>query len=71
MMDFVDDNLYANDEDTKDYFYFFKLVPHIFLDNVHLEQYTSYSYSLNHNSKVLFPVNKFRLLNWLAIPPSL
>lgn len=52
MMDFVDDSLYANDEDTKDYFYFFKLVPHIFLDNIHLEQYTSYSYSLNHNSKV-------------------
>ena len=52
MMDFVDDALYANDSEVKDYLYFYKLVPHIFVDKIHLEEYESYSYSLNHNSKV-------------------
>jgi len=52
MMDYVDDTLYAEDQMSKDYFYFLKLVPHIFVDEIHLEQYSSYSYSLNHNSKV-------------------
>jgi hypothetical protein len=32
MMELVDDELYANDKDVRDYFYFFKLVPHIFVD---------------------------------------
>ena len=57
MMELVDDNLYAQDVDSsKDYFYFLKLVPHIFVDEVHLEEYRSYSYSLNHNSKVKLDV---------------
>lgn len=29
-----------------------KLVPHVFIDMIHSELYKSYSYSLNHNSKV-------------------
>jgi hypothetical protein len=57
MMEFIDDSLYADDADSKDYFYFYKLVPHVFIDEVHLEQYSSYSYSLNHNSKVRNPFN--------------
>jgi len=32
MMELVDDELYAYDNDVKDYFYFFKLVPHVFVD---------------------------------------
>lgn len=52
MMDLVDDSLYQQDESMKDYFYFMKLVPHIFVDEIRAEQYASYSYSLNHNSKV-------------------
>ena len=51
-MDFVEDTLYQNDTELKDYFYFMKLVPHIFVDKIHAEEYSSYSYSLNHNSKV-------------------
>lgn len=51
MMELVDDELYAYDNDVKDYFYFFKLVPHVFVDQIHQEYFTSYSYSLNHNSK--------------------
>lgn len=58
MMEFVDDALYTDDSKNKDYFYFFKLVPHIFVDEINLEQYQSFSYSLNHNSKV----NKFKLI---------
>jgi hypothetical protein len=30
-----------------------KLVPHIFVDQINAEEYSSYSYSLNHNSKVI------------------
>jgi hypothetical protein len=52
MMDLVDDSLYNQDTQTKDYFYFLKLVPHIFVDEISNEDYSSYSYSLNHNSKV-------------------
>eukprot|EP00347_Sterkiella_histriomuscorum_P011402 403372594 len=51
MMDFVEDSLYENDKGSRDYFYFFKLVPHVFIDEINLEQYQSFSYSLNHNSK--------------------
>lgn len=32
MMEFVDDNLYKDDKSSKDYFYFLKLVPHIFVE---------------------------------------
>jgi len=53
MMEFVDDNLYKLDSSSKDYFYFLKLVPHVFVDEIHSENYNSYSYSLNHNAKVL------------------
>jgi hypothetical protein len=52
MMDFVDDELYKSDDSSKDYFYFLKLVPHVFVDEIYMETYSSYSYSLNHNSKV-------------------
>jgi hypothetical protein len=52
MMELVDDKLYDdNGEGTKDFFYFVKLVRHIFVDEIHSEVYRSYSYSLNHNSK--------------------
>ena len=55
MMELVDDSIYSNEDygNSKDYFYFLKLVPHVFVDEVHQEEYTSYSYSLNHNSKVI------------------
>jgi hypothetical protein len=40
MMDFVDDELYINSNngqqtESKDYFYFLKLVPHVFIDEIH------------------------------------
>ena len=69
-MDYVDDELYASDSASKDYFYFLKLVPHIFIDEIHDESYHSYSYSLNHNSKVRSRITykDLGLLNWeLAI----
>lgn len=55
MMELVDDTIYSKEPygEVKDYFYFLKLVPHVFVDEIHQEEYTSYSYSLNHNSKVL------------------
>ena len=62
MMELVDDNLYKLDEAPKDYFYFMKLVPHIFVDEIKADQYVSYSYSLNHNSKVL-PFSSYIYLN--------
>ena len=52
MMDIVDDALYNSDGVAKDYYYFMKLVPHVFIDMINSELYKSYSYSLNHNSKV-------------------
>lgn len=54
MMLVVDDSLYYLDDISKDYFYFLKLVPHIFIDEIQSEEYQSYSYSLNHNSKVSY-----------------
>lgn len=51
MVKMVDDDIYANDEQRKDYFYFLKLVPHIFVDEINDDEFRSYSYSLNHNSK--------------------
>ena len=54
MMDIVDDTLYARDLQIKDYFYFMKLVPHVFVDQVVGREFNAYSYSLNHNSKVIF-----------------
>ncbi len=37
MMELVDDSIYAKEEpgSIKDYFYFLKLVPHVFVDQVH------------------------------------
>jgi len=58
MMDLVDDTLYNIDDHTLDYFYFLKLVPHIFVDEISNENYFSYSYSLNHNSKVIIYLNR-------------
>ncbi len=51
MMRMVDDHIYAKDQDRLDYFYFLKLVPHVFLDEIYNAEFRSYSYSLNHNSK--------------------
>ena len=51
MVDLVDDDVYANDAERKDYFYFLKLVPHIFVDEINSAEFRSYSYSLNHNAK--------------------
>ena len=44
--------MYAKSSKQQDYYYFMKLVPHIFLDEVWDEEYQSYSYSLNHQFKV-------------------
>lgn len=38
MMEVVDDSLYNQDEDSFDYFYFLKVVPHIFVDEIVGEQ---------------------------------
>jgi len=51
MMQLVDDGIYAGDENKLDYFYFLKLVPHVFVDQIYGEEFRSYSYSLNHNAK--------------------
>jgi len=51
MMQLVDDHIYANDENKLDYFYFLKLVPHMFVDEIYNQEFRSYSYSLNHNAK--------------------
>lgn len=67
MMEFVDDNLYKLDSSSKDYFYFLKLVPHVFVDEINSENYNSYSYSLNHNAKVLI----FRQLTIFFRSPNL
>jgi hypothetical protein len=53
MMPYVPDALYNDDSEAKDYFYFLKLVPHIFVDETSRRDYHSYSYSLNHNAKVI------------------
>ena len=37
MFDLVDDTLYQRDEAPKDYFYFMKLVPHIFVDEINAD----------------------------------
>ena len=48
----VNENLKFNPEKAaQDYFYFLKLVPHVFVDHIELEEKTSYSYSLKHNKK--------------------
>ena len=36
---------------AQDYYYFMKLVPHVFVDVVEQEERSSYSYSLKHNKK--------------------
>lgn len=48
----MEEKIYAQAEDAQDYYYFLKLVPHVFIDETSSETFTSYSYSLNHNSKV-------------------
>ena len=52
MVNLMDDNIYALDLERKDYFYFMELVPHIFIDEISDAEFRSYSYSLNHNSKL-------------------
>lgn len=71
MMELVDDELYAYDNDVKDYFYFFKLVPHVFVDQIHQEYFTSYSYSLNHNSKARLIDFKIIQASQVAAHPSI
>lgn len=39
------------EDEPQDYFYFIKLVPHVFVDTIGKTEMTSYSYSLNHNKK--------------------
>jgi hypothetical protein len=36
---------------AQDYYYFMKLVPHVFVDVIEQEEKASYSYSLKHNKK--------------------
>lgn len=48
----VNENLKNDPEDqAQDYYYFLKLVPHVFVDHIEEQQRNSYSYSLNHNKK--------------------
>jgi len=47
----LDDHIYAKDNERMDYFYFLKLVPHVFDDLTIYSHFQSYSYSFNHNSK--------------------
>ena len=50
-MTLVNDELYnAVDDGVKDYYYFIKLIPTVFVDET-LGEFTAYSYSLNHNDK--------------------
>lgn len=50
--DRVNEDLKADPEDvSQDYFYFLKLVPHVFVDHIEQVERSSYSYSLNHNKK--------------------
>jgi len=39
------------EEFTQHYFYFIKLVPHVFVDEIESDEKSSYSYSLKHNKK--------------------
>jgi hypothetical protein len=39
------------EKQAQDYYYFMKLVPHVFVDVIEQEEKTSYSYSLKHNKK--------------------
>jgi hypothetical protein len=48
----VNDTLkFGVEKEVQDYFYFCKLVPHVFVDLIEQNQRSSYSYSLNHNKK--------------------
>jgi len=48
--DRVNKELKTDPEDiAQDYFYFLKLVPHVFVDEMKQTERNSYSYSLNHN----------------------
>ena len=51
MVNLMNDDIYALDQQRLDYFYFLKLVPHIFIDEISDAEFRSYSYSLNHNAK--------------------
>ena len=49
----VNHNLKSSPEDQpNEYFYFIKMVPHIFVDMLDMREFRSYSYSLGHNKKV-------------------
>lgn len=41
----------GTDDNVQLYFYFLKLVPHVFLDMISMKEWRSYSYSLAHNKK--------------------
>ena len=51
-LDKVNHDHKINPEDIpQDYYYFMKLVPHVFVDIIEQEEQSSYSYSLKHNKK--------------------
>jgi hypothetical protein len=39
--------------EIQDYFYFMKIIPHEFFDDVNERNWNSYSYSLAHNKKIM------------------
>lgn len=41
----------SKEPNAQNYYYFLKLVPHVFVDHIELEEQTSYSYSIKHNKK--------------------
>ena len=48
----VNEDLKSFPEDKpQDYFYFIKMVPHIFVDMIEQREWRSYAYSLGHNKK--------------------
>ena len=42
----------GTEEEPNEYFYFVKMVPHIFVDMLEMREFRSYAYSLGHNKKV-------------------
>ena len=54
MVQTIDRENYMSSDSNMDYYYFMKLVPHVFVDEIRNNDYSSYSYSLNHNEKVRF-----------------
>ena len=50
----VNDDLKTSlEKEVQDYFYFMKLIPHEFYDEIKYQEWNSYSYSLAHNKKIM------------------